>query len=134
MNNLVIRAKEIKSGNWVTGDLIHNMKVTTTGLVPRTMVGGYEVEPQSVGLFTGVVDINGKQIFEDDILKVTLSDESTVYKVVRFIPMKAAFCLANNFDLQYDGRWDIWHHLDQRWVKDTNTLVVGNVIDDPDIL
>ena len=38
---------------WVYGDLVHNKKVTKTGLEDRVMVGGYEVVPESVGLFTG---------------------------------------------------------------------------------
>ena len=134
MHNLDIRAKDIQSGKWVTGDLVHNKKVTRTGLEPRTMVGGYEVNPKTVGSFTGVLDINGKQIFHGDILKVTLSDNQTIYKLVKFQPDKAAFCLANNFDLQYDGRWDIWSHLSQKWVYDVEPVVVGNIYDKPELL
>jgi len=47
---------------WVYGDLVHNMKVTATGVAPRTMVGGYEVHEDSIGQFTGLLDKNGKEI------------------------------------------------------------------------
>lgn len=53
---------------WVYGDLVHNKKVTRTGLEDRVMVGGYEVVPESVGLWIGINDCNGKPVFEGDIL------------------------------------------------------------------
>lgn len=53
---------------WVYGDLVHNQKVTRTGLEPRVMVGGYEVVPESVGICTGAKDIRDNFIWEGDIL------------------------------------------------------------------
>lgn len=132
--NIICRGRDVKSGNWVTGDLIHNQKVTVTGLTPRTMVGGYEVDPETVGLFSGVNDSKGKKVFDGDIIQVRCCDNTSIYKLVRFQPYKAAFCVANNFDLQYENKWDVWSSMSQRWIDDMEAVVIGNIHDNPDLL
>lgn len=68
MRTIKFRGKDVFTDTWRYGDLVHNQKVTTTGLEPRTMVGGYEVNPSTVGQFTGFKYRNGQEVYEGDTI------------------------------------------------------------------
>lgn len=63
-------------GEWVYGDLLHD-KDGRPHIVPRNqeydfdddMFEIYEVEPGSVGRFSGVFDSSGQEVFEGDIIR-----------------------------------------------------------------
>lgn len=75
----------VGSKGWVYGDLVHNLKVTRDKDVPRVMVGGYEVHPDSVGIASGVKDKNGREIYVGDIVRIHDRDFGESYdSTVRF--------------------------------------------------
>lgn len=84
MREIKFRGYDIIGKKWVYGDLVHNQKVTADGLEPRTMVGGYEVDPESVGINTGVLDKKGNEIYVGDKIRIyyRYEDEYTESEVV----------------------------------------------------
>lgn len=105
---------------WRYGDLVHNMRITETGTAPRTMVGGYEVDPETVGQLTGVQDKQGRDIYEGDILKYGSTSATEAYCQV--IYRDGEFTASSKFvRLSY-------------LLELSSGTIVGNVFENPELL
>lgn len=105
MREILFRGKRIDNGEWVEGDLL---QVIIKGLplkfiIPhgiscekneKISVLQIEVEPETVGQFTGLTDKNGVKIFEGDILV----DKKGSILVVKFGQFKAG---KDDYDIEF---------------------------------
>ena len=118
MREILFRGKRLDTGNWVVGDL---WQVPSGGvlIVPPGYISGLEVDPATVGQFVGLLDKNGKRIFEGDIVKI--ENEGTYLCV--WAQGNLEFALTNkkeSFGLAYVPLCDV--------------AVIGNFHDNPEAL
>lgn len=75
MREIKFRGKRLDNGEWIEGDLLR-----MNGhwfIFPDPAPGGidkYEVDPATVGEFTGLKDKNGKEIYEGDVMEIPETD------------------------------------------------------------
>lgn len=104
MRTIKFRGKDRRTGKWFIG-------------TPES--GGLDIDPGTVGQFTGLYDKNGKEIFEGDIL-----DFNGLTVEVRLVRGVFAFLVNGELDEELCGdcRTDLF------------AKVIGNVYENPDIL
>ena len=121
MRQIKFRAQDIASNKWLYGDLRHHKDDVC--IFEQGGTKGEQVKRDTVGQFTGLRDINGKEIYEGDIRDVSYADEDS-YLEVRFV--RGVFAFLWNGDLDDEFPCNAPTH---EWAK-----VIGNIYDDPKLL
>ena len=129
MREVLFRGKRTYNGKWVEGSLVVTSqcnayiistvedKRDATVLVNQCSLN---VDPETVGQYTGLTDKNGMKIFEGDIL--TIENEG-VYAAIKYNESNAAFYVEDEDHEDYLG---------EAW--ETDVVIIGNIHDNPEIL
>ena len=143
MREILFRGKRIDNGEWVYGHYgeYTNMRSETISAmsVPNknSIYGNlcYDVDPSTVGQYTGLTDKNGKKIFEGDIVFYWCSDIVAVVKFGEYQDSDSTK-KAYGYFVEYleDGKI-VQENMDSREKDDEyGCEVIGNIHDNPELL
>lgn len=119
---IIFRGKSLNTNCWVYGDLRQDK-------IRRKAYIEYEVDPDTIGQYTGLIDKNGKKIFEGDILQD--EHDSRIRHIVKYdnsICSYTAWC-----PLVHNNR-EKGNIISKKWINECCKVVVGNVKDNPDLI
>ncbi len=128
MREILFRGKRLGDGEWVDGSLFIDDK----GEKHEILIGyvnyrvSWEVDPETVGQFTGLTDKNGERIFEGDIVRYTethctgdmICTDSVSFIDGGFYPIPSEFSCGDSY-YSYE-----LHSFE----------VIGNIHDNPELL
>ena len=157
MREILFRGKRTDNGEWVYGNLVRGCDEKYTYVVEfgnRELCRNYvNVDPETIGQYTGLKDKNDTKIFEGDIVQYLTYDDFDCQSVVKFGEYKqdgssgeygARICLG--FYVEVDNfTCPDWCENEPEcfsdYQKQQNILeianeceVIGNIYDNPELL
>ena len=122
MRIIKFRGKRVDNGEWVYGGIAHLRDVPAIITNYRENDIGADIDesyiiPETIGQYTGLCDVNGKEIYEGDIVKDVLGClGEIIYK-----DKHTAFIVKG---------WEDGY----KWWYDNKIEVIGNIYDNPELL
>ena len=127
MREILFRGKRLDNGEWVTGNLFVSDTDSRTHILigSRIFTIEWEVDPSTIGQYTGLTDKNGKRIFDGDVAKVLQGKD----KDIAYVGFEnGAFMLYPKTGNIYERT--LWEY----WYNDWDVEVIGNITDNPELL
>ena len=126
MREILFRDKSPITKEWVYGDLFQH------GEQRFIMTGGHniEVDPESVGQFTGLTEKNGVKIFEGDIVHL-YGDKDTSTRFINYI---ALVIFAHGGFCAIDGTPDDYAVCRFDFASSLNCEIIGNIYSSPELI
>ena len=141
MREILFRGKRVDNGEWVEGYLYRISEYQNPFIMIKDRhAESYEVDPETVGQFTGLTDKNGKRIFEGDILRgfeypfcsngefnyfaeIVWFDDSSAFGIYTFKNPKSNVRGISEGNIDYLEYFNV-----DKWE------VIGNIHDNPELI
>ena len=131
MREILFRGKRTINGDWVYGDFVRgNERKSLRDSIfvydsETQSFNDYEINPSTLGQYTGLTDKDGKRIFEGDIAKVLQGKD----KDIAYVGFEnGAFMLYPKTGNIYERT--LWEY----WYNDWDVEIIGNITDNPELL
>jgi len=133
---ILFRGKRVDNGEWVEGSLMLYTGVVSGNIVTEIFWDGKHgedktwqhstslrclVNPSTVGQYTGLIDRNGKWIFEGDRFKGAWDKKGTIV----YLGHQALF------GMKYDEKAEVYEF---GIIRGIDIEVIGNIHDNPELL
>ena len=146
MREILFRGKDTTSGVFVYGDLVRGVRkqkglafIWSEDDLSPLYIYEHNVDPETVGQFTGMTDKNGKKIFEGDIIHAHYANAPKADFVEQVVFCDGRFC---SLFSTIDGSGKMWSALpfSAPHIKKDKSIymewceVIGNIHDNPELL
>lgn len=135
MRVIKFRATNRNTGEWRYGDLVHINAQRC--IIQEKVNGGRDNEfighpctTETISQYTGLKDINGKEIYEGDIIKGLDSTKNDILHVIKWDDQTASF---EAYLIPFDKHLHK-SPLSQNWLDFFDKEVIGNIFDNPELL
>ena len=118
---ILYRGKQNNTGEWFYGNLF-DKDINGRTHITTTNRGCLNIDPETVGQFTGMTDKNELKIFEGDIVKEQYKSHEIIYNV---------FWDEDYFAFRVKSK-DYSYYLDE--LVPSNSEVIGNIYDNKELL
>ena len=127
MRESKFRGKRIDNGEWVYGFYDGCYDSATINYLKNGTPWNACVDPETVGEFTGLLDKNGVEVYDDDIYRNL--DTNLIGKLTVGIGVGGIYVLCTEYK---DGH--IYNNLPFAELDTTSFEVIGNIHDNPKLL
>lgn len=129
LRKIIFRGKSRSASEWLYGDLEYNRKEGIARIHTYTpgdrYEGQQEVDENTVGQWTGEVDVKGKPIYEDDIVQLTVVFDNEILRC-KVVFTHGCFALSN-LEIEHHIM-PFYDHLMSKYV------IIGNIHDNEELL